>query len=370
MVRRSRMRQHYFPLVILITLLTIAFALSTSGADDNPPPVGSRPVELWPPKQRDPNQQPVTRYRKNGWQYAAYRGNPRDGVPWELVVTPDPENDQGWQKGDPLQGLPTYPVLSDEQQLKMRQHLTVKRKKVRRQKKPEGPISIPVIKLPEFVWRSRFPEDFTRVVGVHYHEYVSEDYAQILFTIHKVPPDPVDGRPPAEQNSKSGTRLEATLMMPLLWHLDQTIVVRDDNMQIPNKAQRTPVTQSRIDHEWGHADVSRKVFVRGLQGPQDWNPEVLTGRRMRMAFYWKRELIGRTWDGYQKGEEKLRTLRTTIALVPPTRWSKMLPIPPERVTQRHIDKFNEEIVEVGPILSALDKKAQDEFHAHHGSYGQ
>jgi len=369
MVRRSRMRQHNFPVIIFTATLIVAITLPTVGADDNPPPVGRRPVELWPPKQRDPNQQPVTRYRKDGWQYEAYRGNPRDGVPWELVVTPDPENDQGWQKGDSQQGLPPYPVLSDEQQSSMRVQVRTGRKGPMH-KRQDGPISIPVIKLPEFVWRSRFPDDFTRVVGVHYHEYVSADYAQILFTIHKVPPDQPAGQPPAQQEGKAGARLEATLMMPVLWHLDQTIVVRDDNMQIPNKAQRAPITQSRIDHEWGHADVSRKVFVRGLQGPQDWNPEALTGRRMRMAFYWKRELIGRQWNGYQKGEEKLRTLRTTIALVPPTRWSKLLPIPPERVTQRHIDKFNEEIVEVGPILSALDRKAQHEFHACHGAFGQ
>ncbi len=367
MVRRSRMRLIQIPFVISILMLVVAVAPSSVRADDKPPPVGSRPVDLWPPKERDPNQQPVSRYKKDGWVYSAFRGNPQDGVPWELVVSPDPENDQGWQQGNLQLGLPQYPVLSDEQQKQLRVQMRQKKKKPGQ---AQVPLSIPVIKLPEFVWRSRFPEDFTRVVGVHYHEYVSEDFAQILFTIHKVPPDGPDGKPPAEQDGKFGTRIEATLMMPVLWHLDQTIVVRDDNMQIPNKAQRDPVTKSRIDHEWGHADVSRKVFVRGLQGPQDWNPEVLTGRRMRMAYYWKRELIGRQWDGYQKGEEKLRTLRTTIALVPPTRWSKMLPIPPERVTQRHIDKFNEEIVEVGPILSALDKKAQDEFHAHHGSFGQ
>ena len=47
---------------------------------------------------------------------------------------------------------------------------------------------------------------------------------------------------------------------------------------------------------------------------------------------------------------------------------KLLPIPAERITQRHIDEFNREIVQVGPLLSALDQQAQDEFHAHHGAF--
>ena len=366
MVRRRRMRQEVFSIAICMGCLLGLTSAMPLRADK--PPVGKRNVDLWPPpEQRDPNRQPVTRYRKDGWQYEAYRGNPRDGVPWELVVSPDPENAGDWQLGDPQNGLPNYPVLTDAQQIQMRVQARKKKLKPGEQRVP---ITIPVIKLPEFAWRSRFPLDFTDVVGVHYHEYVSEDFAQILFTIHKVPADGPDGKPPANFEGKAGTRLEATLMVPVLWHLDQTIVVRDDNMQIPNDTQREPVTQSRIDHEWGHADVSRQVFVRGLQGQLDWNPERCSGRRMRMAYYWKREIIGRTWKGYQGGKDKLRTLRTTIALVPPTRWSKLLPIPPERITQRHIDTFNEEIVEVGPILSATDKKAQDDFHAHHGSFGR
>jgi len=190
-------------------MLVVAVAPPAVRADDKPPPVGSRPVDLWPPKERDPNQQPVTRYKKDGWVYSAFRGNPQDGVPWELVVSPDPENDQGWQQGNPQLGLPQYPVLSDEQQKQLRVQMRQKKKKPNQ---PQVPLSIPVIKLPEFVWRSRFPEDFTRVVGVHYHEYVSEDFAQILFTIHKVPPDGPDGKPPAEHNGNFGTRIEATLM--------------------------------------------------------------------------------------------------------------------------------------------------------------
>ncbi len=154
----------------------------------------------------------------------------------------------------------------------------------------------------------------------------------------------------------------------MVYSLDQSIVARIDNETVPDKQKRDQVTQSRIDHEAGHADVSQQVQMAVLRGPQDWSLKYCTGRRSHLEYYWQKERIGRSWDGYERGVGKLLTLRTSIALVPPTRWSVLLPIPPERVTPKHLQRFNDAIVLLGPIFAATDKKAQDDFHSHHGEF--
>jgi len=226
-----------------------------------------------------------------------------------------------------------------------------------------------VIELPEVVWRARMAADLQKVVGIHFHEYLSDDVARILFTLHQVPADPPEGATSVETHAgKRGTRIEATLLAPVVWHLDQSIVVRVDNQRTPEKDKRDRQTAFRVDHEKGHAEVSQRVLAEVPLGPQTWNLQECDGRRSRLGYFWKQELIGRTWDGYQGGREKIATLRTTIALVPPTRWSALLPIPPERVTQRHIDTLNDQIAMLGAMFVAEDKMAQEEFHSHRGAY--
>ncbi len=141
----------------------------------------------------------------------------------------------------------------------------------------------------------------------------------------------------------------------------ESIVVRED-------ALKKELAASRGAHESGHADLSQQVFVAVLAGPQDWNPRFCKGRRSRVEYYWKREQIGRSWTGYRDGAAKLLTLRTTIALVPPTRWSMLVPIPPERVTAKHLQEFNDTIVQIGGTFEATDHAVQEKFHAKHGEY--
>src|SRR5262249_26273726 len=148
---------------------------------------------------------------------------------------------------------------------------------------------------------------------------------------------------------------------PVIYGLDQSIVVRTDSLH-------KELADSRGQHETGHADLAFKVFLAVLKGPQDWKPQYCTGRRSQVEYYWKREQIGRSWDGYGDGAGKLATLRTSIVLVPPTRWSMLLPIPPERVTQKHIQAFNDSIVLLGPQFAEADNLAQAKFHARHGAF--
>jgi len=335
------------------------------GKDPSPLPKrpGRKDIRIWPPKDDAAEKKPYSRLNLDGWIYTAVKSyNPQSGVPWELQVTPPVENPDGWILGDSRVGLPS---VMDQQAPQFVIRDTVRGGK--RNAKPED-LTLPTIKLPEIVWRQRFSAEFDSVVGIHFHEFVSNDYARILYTLHKVPPDGPDGKPPADYKGPFGTRIEATLLTPVIWSLDQSVVVRDDYQSIPESTRRETTTKSRIDHELGHAEVSRRILVPALAGPQDWNLQYCTGRRGNLTWYWKREKIGRSWDGYRRGVDKLDTLRTSVAIVPPTRWSKLLPIPAERITQRHIDEFNREIVQIGPILSALDQQAQDEFHAHHGAF--
>ncbi|MFQ5430392.1 MAG: hypothetical protein ACE5E1_08795 [Phycisphaerae bacterium] len=229
--------------------------------------------------------------------------------------------------------------------------------------RPQKADTVPVIELPDIVWKQRMSADLQDVVGIHFHELVTDDVARILYTVHKVPPDGPDGGAgaPGGVHGRSGSRIEATLLTPVVWSLDQSIVVRVTPL-------RKDLTAGRISHESAHAEVSQQVLLGVLGGPQDWNPLYRTGRRSHLEYYWKREQIGRSWSGYQRGIGKLLTLRTSLVLVPPTRWSMLLPIPPERVTQKHIEAFNDAIVHLGPRFAAIDRAAQGRFHAGHGAY--
>ncbi len=327
-------------------------AEDTAGLKTRP---GRRPLKLWPPPEgEDPTTRaPVT---IEGWRYEAVKAaSPRDGVPWHLVVTPVGSNAEIWKRGPLPRNLAMPAALRVEAQSRTSQPPT-----------PE----IPAIEIPEVLWRERMDAELQGVVGIHFHELVSDDVARLMLTIHQAPHDASGGSDAADSASGecAGTRLEATLLAPVVWSLDQCIVVRDDNLTEPDKQKRSRQVQNRIDHEIGHAGVSRDVMLAALQGPQDWNRQSFAGRRSTIEYYWRREIIGRRWVGYERGAGELKTLRTSIALVPPTRWSKMLPIPPERVTPKHIERFNDEIVRLGDLFAEVDRVAQERFHAQHGSY--
>jgi hypothetical protein len=310
---------------------------------------GRRPVNLWPLKEISQSRpEPGPPIEIGDWTYRAGRASvPREGVPWELIVTPSEENAGGWRAGELGQRGVAMP--------------TVARERRKPDEATDSPESIPLIEMPDVVWKKWMGADLQDVVGIHFHEMVSDDTARILYTLHKVPADGPDGKPLPAESSIPGTRIEATLLAPVTFSLDQSIVVREDPL-------KKELAAARGEHEAGHADVSQLVFLAVLAGPQDWNPRYCTGRRARVEYFWKREQIGRSWKGYRNGVGKLLTLRTTVALVPPTRWSMLVPIPPERVTSKHLQAFNEAIVKIGPTFAATDRAAQKKFHSEHGEY--
>lgn len=334
---------------ILVVLLVFPALLRADEPDQAKAPVDRIPVKLWPTTQPKDDKARPKSMTLDGWTYRAVpASNPRDGVPWEVIVEPSKENNAGWRKAGEQAVLPML------QAVMCREGDAVKKQK-------KSPDAVPTIEMPDILWKQRMAADLQDVVGIHFHEYVSDDLAGILFTIHQVELGNTGSQKDTSKKHKNkiGTRLEATLLAPLIWSLDQSVVIRVDPLH-------KELTKSRSEHEMGHAQVSSRVLLEAPEGPQNWNLERCTGRRSRMEYYWKRELIGREWDGYRGG--KLLTLRTSIAIVPPTRWSMLLPIPPDRVTQKHIQDFNDAIVHVGPQFILADQQAQDKFHSHHGSF--
>lgn len=308
-----------------------------------------RRLRLYPPSTQPALPEGAT-VRIGDWVYRAVRANPADGVPWDLMVTPVEEKADRWQLC--VAGQPLPPLEIGRRRVPgdvLRPGMAA----------PRGPAA--VIEVPDVLWKQWFARDMADVVGVHFHEVVSEDKARILYSLHKVPPDGPDGQPPADYTGVSGSRIEATLLTPLAFHLDQTIVARVDPL-------KKELVESRAQHELAHAAVSQDVFLAVLHGPQDWNVEACTGRRTKLAFYWRREEIGRTWREFRGGREKVKAIRTTVVLVPPTRWSLMLPVPPERVMQSQVDAFNESIVRVSQRFAEVDAVAQERFHGQHGAF--
>jgi hypothetical protein len=262
-----------------------------------------------------------------------------------LIVTPAGEDAKEWHRSSGRQeNLPW--AMSRQGDLRV-----------------DEPLAAPAVEIPDVLWKQWMASDLQDVVGIHFHEFITDDIARILYTVHKVPPDGPDGKPPApgSYSGRAGTRIEATLLAPLAFSLDQAIVVRKDPL-------RKELAQGRIRHEAGHAELSQRIFLDVLRGSQDWNLEYCKGLRTRLEYYWKRERIGRSWDGYRGGVGKVLTQRTTVVLVPPTRWSLLLPIPPERVQQRHIQAFNDGIVLLDSYFAKTDRETQRRFHARHGAF--
>lgn len=346
--------RHRVGLAVRASLIALVAAMSlpeTVQADDTAgirSYTGRRKINLWPTDQNESNTnqlgQPIT---LGNWTYRAVKAAvPRDGVPWELIVTPAGPHADTWRKGEPRAYLPglTAEYRSTEQATRIAD-------------------ALPVIEMPDALWKKWMEPDLQDVVGIHFHAMVTNDHARILFTLHKVPPDNPDGTSgtPEPGAPPVATRIEATLLAPVTYSLDQTVIARMD----PLDKQRV---KHRGEHELSHAELSQQVLLAVLRGPQDWDPGKCVGRRSRIEHYWKREQIGRSWQGYREGKGKVLALRTSIVLVPPTRWSMLLPIPPERVTSKHIQRFNDSIVLIGDTFAATDRLAQERFHAEHGAY--
>ncbi len=350
----ARSDNRLFPRTLCAVAVGLAMflMLRPSIADDTAglkTPTGNRTIDLWPVPEGKTTERSDKPIDLGGWAYQATRSNdPRDGVPWKLMVTPSGKNADLWQRGLPnVRSLVSHSHASK---------LLVDRVRIEQEQD-----TLPVINVPEILWKQWMSPDLHEVVGIHFHEFITNDVARILYTLHKVPPDkPNSASSDAPDNQgPRGVRIEATLLAPILFSLDQSIVIRVDPLE-KEKAE------GRAEHELGHAGISQEVFLAVLRGPQDWDDSRCIGRRSQLAYYWRIERIGRSWDGYRRGIGKIATLRTSVVLVPPTRWSMMLPIPPERVTQKHLQTFNDNIVRLP--FPRCDREAQRRFHARHGTY--
>lgn len=342
-----------------VTLFALAAPPRGAFADGEPDGLqentGRRHVELWPPAEDgEKPRKPPSRIDLNGWEYRATKSaDPRDGVPWVLIARPIGPNAERLQEGQPeWSSIP----LDGDSMIRLSGATVLKREDTKDK--------LPIVKIPKVAWDGWMSPELRDAVGIHFHEFVTDDLARVLITIHKVPPDDPEGAPPdkkGDRKVKSGARLEATLLTPVVFSLDQSVAVRVD----PLEEKRA---DDRAQHEFGHARASQEVLLGVLRGPQDWSPQKCIGRRSNVAYYYRRELIGRNWQGFKGGVGKLATLRTSIVLVPPTRWSILLPLPPERVTQKHIDHFNDMIVNVGGAFAQADRAAQEAYHSRYGSY--
>src|SRR5262249_44629267 len=162
---------------------------------------------------------------------------------------------------------------------------------------PERILDVPVTRVPEHLWQQWFDPAMKEVVGIHYHQFIAEGLADLLITIHKVPPDGPDGKPPKEYTGKRGTRIEATLLRPLSYHLDQTIVVRAAGDADKDRG----IADKRMNHERGHGQLSLVTLLATLAGPADWKLNECTGHRSTMAWYWRSEEEGPRGGGGKRG---------------------------------------------------------------------
>jgi len=347
-----------------ILLMVVVAALRVSA---DPPPPRKVPVELDPPAK--PTTAPAEQeFTKDGWHYRVQKsGQTAGGVPWELIATPSGPDAETWRREEMTGVVPAPKGASVRRMIPGKAPVKEGVRHVEEMPRPVHKTlnidEIPIIKVPDIVWTGWMAKDLQEVVGIHFHELTAANPAQILYTLHKVPADGPDGKPPADYKGKVGTRLEATLLSPMRFALDQTVVVREHRL-------KKDLAQKRGEHEIGHAGMSQDVLLSSIAGPETWDEAACTGRRAKVTYYWKREKLGRNWTGYRNASTQLLTARTIVVVAPPTRWSMLLPVPPDKVTQKQLDAFNEAIVLTTAKFASVDRDAQAKFHAEHGEFEQ
>ena len=97
---RSRLAWVLAGLVIILSCPRNAEGQGTADLDT---PIGRRPVQLWPALEEEDDQDarpPGTAINLGGWSYRAIKArSAKDGVPWQLLVTPTGKNAETWRKG-------------------------------------------------------------------------------------------------------------------------------------------------------------------------------------------------------------------------------------------------------------------------------
>jgi hypothetical protein len=213
--------------------------------------------------------------------------------------------------------------------------------------------TVPVIEVPEELWGGWMGEGFHDVLGVLFAELYTPPDVNILFSAH---PQVDDSGTPV---SPTRSRLEATLLTPMVFSLDLAIAIRH--------ADDPPHNAYRLEHEQGHAEHTLQDLVNTLLGPQDWDLAEGKGRRCELTFRWRDKLIRRTWKEYRGGEEPLQTRRVYVIVLPPTRWSQLFDKPAEDITQDDHVAFNEHLIKLQSRFRANWERSRLLFHEQHGA---
>lgn len=213
--------------------------------------------------------------------------------------------------------------------------------------------TVPVIEVPEQLWGRWMGEEFHDVLGVLFAELYTPPDVNILFSAHTEVDD--SGMPVSPTRS----RLEATLLTPMVFTLDVAIVIR----QIEDPRRNA----YRLEHEQGHAEHTLQDLINTVAGPQDWSVAEGNGRRCQLTFRWRDKLFKRTWREFRGGEESLQTRRFYVTVLPPTRWSQLFDKPAENVTQADHLAFNEHLIKLQSRYRANWERSRLLFHQQHGA---
>lgn len=261
------------------------------------------------------------RLRDGRWYVRIRRApNPGNGVPWEIRYENHPEAE--------IQDLPAAQFDPAEHVLR-----------------------IPVLPVPNDLWDDWFAEKLQDVAGIHYPRMERRNRSRLLLTVHPEPTSTAD---------ESASRIEATLLVPITWSIDQAIVVR--------RTARRPEIDARIRHERAHAVSTVMDLVESIVGPQTWDDDEASGRRSEVVWLWRYETITRTVDWYRDGKKKLRMLRTYVTVVPPSRWTLRLAKSPSEITPEEMRAFNVDILNVGARYAVRRDEQRDEVHKKLGAY--
>src|SRR5262249_29699122 len=141
--------------------------------------------------------------------------NPRDGVAWELIATPTEPLPKDWAKGRGAEAATLGPIQRGNGDLRIGENHKLG-------------LPFPIVEIPEVLWKQWMTTDLRDVVGIHFHEVASDDLARILFTLHQIPPEEPDSKDKKVRPAIRGTRIEATLLAPVTFCLDQSVAVRKD----------------------------------------------------------------------------------------------------------------------------------------------
>lgn len=302
-------------------------ALVTDGmAGDVAPGVtrSSESISLWPPRlggPEDPEGERMLKSMRRGLRYGNWLLQVRsvpgsaDGVFWEIRAKPlEVDPTERWSTSD----------IDYEAYAKQ----------------------VPVIRAPEHLWKRWTSPSMHEVVGIHFHDLQQSDAARVLYTQY--------AHPASGPDKGKGSRIEGTLMLPVTWWLDQTIVIRGDMTQSR--------VRSRVEHEVGHAANALRDFVETIRGEQTWDSAKLEGHRSRVVWRWRTEIMARPWDELFDRRRLVMTLRTYIDVLPPTRWSKLLNKPVDRLTDQDTLAFDNEHILIGDKYAAYRKRSAAAYH--------